>query len=870
MIEEQERQLIHSVMEFGDTIVREVMKPRPEMVAVSIEDSPRRVLDVVTAEGYSKLPVYQESKDDIVGVIHDRELLVALANGSLAHASVRSLMRTAVHVPETKKIAELLREMQRDKFSLAIVVDEYGGTAGLVTMEDLLEEIVGEIRDEHDADEQEPISVHLGTRSRGRSGNEYRRRQCEARNRDSDRGFRDDRRLHGRAFRPASQRRRRDRRGRPHAPARRSNARPSHPRGSHLYQRQSSISRNNRRILTPPRAYKTRGIVLRRRQLSEADRIVTIFTRERGKLDAVAKGVRRMRSHLAGRLELANECDLLMHRGRTLDVIVSAETISAPWPTLVEPGPLRRRVAYGRNDRRILRTRPGASRSVRLAGRRRSGRSRLVRIPLGLLPRFSLRLLDMLGLAPPLDRCVQCGLRLRPVSVWLDAEAGGFVDEACRERWRDLAELTAEDLVNLRALAVPKRQRGRGTCTRRRRQRMRLPSWWRIISAVGPRPSPISVASEHDHGTGRRQQAHRHRGFRPERHLRASGCNHRPDEPARTILQESKTWPIPTAILELVVGDPLTLAGDRGIAAREMDAFVEKLREVFAGTIHRVDERLTTAQATKSLIAADVSRQKRRTMVDRMAAALILESFLARRRKRAERVRFLARSVAGVAASLVALAIVACALFWYVVAADRSHPQASQQLVIQRGATFGEVATQLGGRGSDRQHADVSEFLRDCATKMRRCAPGNTASGRASRRAKCLHALVTGGAQVATWVTIPEGFTAEQIAERLQGDGSGFLGSAATGLHAREVAGRRRSHEEPRGISLSKHLLDAAGSGAGADRGAADRRSFSRSCPRRRGAGARAARERPASRNRRIARRAGGEESNRTVRKSPP
>jgi putative hemolysin len=158
VIEEQERELIHSVMEFGDTIVREVMKPRPEMVAVSIEDTPRRVLDVVIAEGYSKLPVYQESKDDIVGVIHDRELLIALANGTIAHTSVRALMRTAVHVPETKKISELLREMQRDKFSLAIVVDEYGGTAGLVTMEDLLEEIVGEIRDEHDVDEQEPIS----------------------------------------------------------------------------------------------------------------------------------------------------------------------------------------------------------------------------------------------------------------------------------------------------------------------------------------------------------------------------------------------------------------------------------------------------------------------------------------------------------------------------------------------------------------------------------------------------------------------------------------------------------------------------------------------------------------------------------------
>ena len=83
---------------------------------------------------------------------------------------------------------------------------------------------------------------------------------------------------------------------------------------------------------------------------------------------------------------------------------------------------------------------------------------------------------------------------------------------------------------------------------------------------------------------------------------------------------------------ELVVGDPLTLGGERGIAAHAMDAFVESLREIFGGTIHRVDERMTTAQATKALIAADVSRQKRREVVDRMAAALILESFLARRR----------------------------------------------------------------------------------------------------------------------------------------------------------------------------------------------------------------------------------------------
>ncbi len=159
VIEEEEREMIHSVIEFGDTIVREVMTPRPSMIAISVDDSARRALDVVIAEGYSKLPVFEESRDDIVGVVHDRELLVALANGTLAQQPLRSFMRPAVHVPETKKIAELLREMQRDKFSMAIVVDEYGGTAGIVTMEDLLEEIVGEIRDEHDEDEQEPIHV---------------------------------------------------------------------------------------------------------------------------------------------------------------------------------------------------------------------------------------------------------------------------------------------------------------------------------------------------------------------------------------------------------------------------------------------------------------------------------------------------------------------------------------------------------------------------------------------------------------------------------------------------------------------------------------------------------------------------------------
>ena len=170
VLEEQEREMIHSVIEFGDTIVREVMTPRPQVVAVSVEDSPRRALDMVIAEGYSKLPVFEENKDDIVGVVHDRELLIALADGSLSSTPLRRLMRPAVHVPENKKIAELLREMQRDKFTMAIVVDEYGGTAGVVTMEDLLEEIVGEIRDEHDEGEEEPLRIVSDTEAVADSG----------------------------------------------------------------------------------------------------------------------------------------------------------------------------------------------------------------------------------------------------------------------------------------------------------------------------------------------------------------------------------------------------------------------------------------------------------------------------------------------------------------------------------------------------------------------------------------------------------------------------------------------------------------------------------------------------------------------------
>jgi DNA repair protein RecO (recombination protein O) len=193
---------------------------------------------------------------------------------------------------------------------------------------------------------------------------------------------------------------------------------------------------------------------LRARQLGEADRIVTLFTTERGKLEAVAKGVRRARSHLAGRLEFGNECLFGMHRGRSLDVIVSADIVRTPWRQFVQPE--RFGVAsvaaelidaFSEPDLPL----PDVYQLLRGMFEAVAG----AEDPKALLPRFSLRLLDELGLAPPVDRCVRCTALLSG-SSWLDAEVGGLIDRACRERWRDLLELESADRENFAKLAAPK------------------------------------------------------------------------------------------------------------------------------------------------------------------------------------------------------------------------------------------------------------------------------------------------------------------------------------------------------------------------------------------------------------------------------
>jgi CBS domain containing-hemolysin-like protein len=152
-IEEEEKELIHSIFEFGDTVVREVMTPEPDIVALDLSSSLDQVLDMVVRHGFSRIPVYRDKPDEIVGVVYAKDVLREIhALGDRARG-LGELIRKPHFVPESKRVSDLLRDMQAEKFHVAIVVDEYGAVSGLVTLEDLLEEIVGEIVDEYDREE---------------------------------------------------------------------------------------------------------------------------------------------------------------------------------------------------------------------------------------------------------------------------------------------------------------------------------------------------------------------------------------------------------------------------------------------------------------------------------------------------------------------------------------------------------------------------------------------------------------------------------------------------------------------------------------------------------------------------------------------
>jgi CBS domain containing-hemolysin-like protein len=156
----EEKELISSVLDFTDTLVREVLVPRIDMITLSATATAESALDLILEAGRSRIPVLGEGIDNVEGVLYARDLLTLMDEGGEESTLVRDLMRSAYFVPETKRVPELLREMQASQVHLAIVVDEFGGTAGLVTIEDLLEELVGEIADEYD--DESPMVTTLG------------------------------------------------------------------------------------------------------------------------------------------------------------------------------------------------------------------------------------------------------------------------------------------------------------------------------------------------------------------------------------------------------------------------------------------------------------------------------------------------------------------------------------------------------------------------------------------------------------------------------------------------------------------------------------------------------------------------------------
>lgn len=149
LIEEEEKEMIHSIFEFDDTVVREVMVPRIDIASVDRESTIEDIVEIIIKNGHSRIPVFRETIDNITGIIYAKDLL-QFVKKDLKDADIDELLRPAYYVPESKKVNQLFREMKNGKIHMAIVLDEYGGTAGIVTIEDLIEEIVGDIQDEYD------------------------------------------------------------------------------------------------------------------------------------------------------------------------------------------------------------------------------------------------------------------------------------------------------------------------------------------------------------------------------------------------------------------------------------------------------------------------------------------------------------------------------------------------------------------------------------------------------------------------------------------------------------------------------------------------------------------------------------------------
>ena len=155
VLEEEEREMIHGIFEMGDMLVREVMVPRTDLVAIEVHEPVEKAVELVTKHGHTRIPVYEGDLDHIVGVLYAKDLLRAVVRGE--QKTLREIARKPFFTPESNKVQDVLRDLRKNRVHMAIVVDEYGGTAGAVTIEDILEEIVGPIHDEYDVGEEDEI-----------------------------------------------------------------------------------------------------------------------------------------------------------------------------------------------------------------------------------------------------------------------------------------------------------------------------------------------------------------------------------------------------------------------------------------------------------------------------------------------------------------------------------------------------------------------------------------------------------------------------------------------------------------------------------------------------------------------------------------
>ncbi len=156
VIQEEEKEMIHGIFDFGDTMVREIMTPRTDVNRVDVKKTFDEILDFVISTGHSRIPVYENTIDNVIGILYAKDLFQHISEKQMY--DLKKMLRPALFVPETKKLADIFKEMRAKKVQIAIVLDEYGGTSGLVTLEDILEEIVGEISDEYDVEER-PIKI---------------------------------------------------------------------------------------------------------------------------------------------------------------------------------------------------------------------------------------------------------------------------------------------------------------------------------------------------------------------------------------------------------------------------------------------------------------------------------------------------------------------------------------------------------------------------------------------------------------------------------------------------------------------------------------------------------------------------------------